>query len=109
MRWFLLDKPNGVCNAKVDIVLVVDNSGSIEARGREGYFEQIKMFIKNMMKLFKVGTSANVAIIEASSDARVIAKFGDVKDKMSFDQYINNLNYKRERSFIGKFFTYTLY
>lgn len=60
------------------------------------------MFIKNMMKLFKVGTNANVAIVEASSDASLVAKFGEVPDKQTFDQYINNMNYKRERSFLGK-------
>ena len=41
----------GVCSIKMDVVLIIDNSGSIETRGGEGYFDQIKMFIKNIMKV----------------------------------------------------------
>ena len=87
--------------SKFDLVILIDNSGSIEALDHEGYFEQVKMFIKKLVETFKIGTGVNVALVEASSDARVIAKFGDIKDKASFDQYINNLQYKKERSFLG--------
>ena len=92
-----------MCSAtKFDMAIVIDNSGSIEAYGHVGYFEQVKMFVKKILHTFKIGGDVNVALIEASSDARVIAKFGDIKDKASFDEYINNLQYKRERSFLGK-------
>lgn len=86
----------------MDIVLIIDNSGSIETRGGEGYFDQIKMFIKNIMKLFDVGNSVNVGIIEAATDARLIARLGDVRDQQSLDMLINNMVYKRGRSFLGK-------
>ena len=85
----------------MDVVLIIDNSGSIETRGGEGYFDQIKMFIKNIMKQFDVGTNVNVGIIEAATDARLIAKLGDIRDQQSLDILINNMNYKRGRSFLG--------
>ena len=91
-----------MCTAKVDMAIVIDNSGSIEARDRDGYFEKIKMFVKNVVKTFEIGTKANIAVVEAAQDATVIAKFGDIKTRADFETTINNIQYKKQRSFVGE-------
>lgn len=84
------------------MAVVIDNSGSIEAYGHTGYFEKVKMFVKKVVLTFKTGNGGNVAIIEASADTTVIAKFGDIEDKDSFNEYIDKMQSKKERSFLGK-------
>ena len=84
------------------MAVVIDNSVSIEAYGHTGYFEKVKMFVKKVVLTFKTGNGGNVAIIEASADTTVIAKFGDIEDKDSFNEYIDKMQSKKERSFLGK-------
>lgn len=84
------------------MAVVIDNSGSIEAYGHTGYFEKVKMFVKKVVLTFEIGNGGNVAIIEASADTTVIAKFGDIEDKDSFNEYIDKMQSKKERSFLGK-------
>ena len=84
------------------MAVVIDNSVSIEAYGHTGYFEKVKMFVKKVVLTFKTGNGGNVAIIEASADTTVIAKFGDIEDKDSFKKYIDKMQCKKERSFLGK-------
>ena len=84
------------------MAVVIDNSGSIEAYGHTGYFDKVKMFVKKVFLTFEIGNGGNVAIIEASADTTVIAKFGDIEDKDSFNEYIDKMQSKKERSFLGK-------
>ena len=84
------------------MAVVIDNSGSIEAYGHTGYFEKVKMFVKKVVLTFEIGNGGNVAITEASADTTVIAKFGDIEDKDSFNEYIDKMQSKKERSFLGK-------
>ena len=84
------------------MAVVIDNSGSIEAYGHTGYFDKVKMFVKKLVLTFEIGNGGNVAIIEASADTIVIAKFGDIEDKDSFNEYIDKMQSKKERSFLGK-------
>ena len=84
------------------MAVVIDNSGSIEAYGHTGYFDKVKMFVKKLVLTFEIGNGGNVAIIEASADTTVIAKFGDIEDKDSFNEYIDKMQSKKERSFLGK-------
>ena len=92
----------GKCSAKIDLIIVMDNSGSIEARGREGFFVRIKAFIKHLYRGFQVGSNGDVALVEASNDAKVIFNFGQYRDVGSMDAALNQIEYKKERSFIGK-------
>ena len=84
------------------MAVVIDNSVSIEAYGHTGYFEKVKMFVKKVVLTFEIGNGGNVAIIEASADTTVIAKFGDIEDKDSFKKCIDKMQCKKERSFLGK-------
>ena len=84
------------------MAVVIDNSGYIEAYGHTGYFDKVKMFVKKLVLTFEIGNGGNVAIIEASADTTVIAKFGDIEDKDSFNEYIDKMQSKKERSFLGK-------
>ena len=84
------------------MAVVIDNSGSIEAYGHTGYFDKVKMFVKKLVLTFEIGNGGNVAIIEASADTTVIAKFGDIEDKDSFNEYIDKMQSKKEKSFLGK-------
>lgn len=84
------------------MAVVIDNSGSIEAYGHTGYFDKVKMFVKKLVLTFEIGNGGNVAIIEASADTTVIAEFGDIEDKDSFNEYIDKMQSKKERSFLGK-------
>ena len=84
------------------MAVVIDNSGSIEAYGHNGYFDKVKMFVKKIVSTFEIGNGGNVAIIEASADTTVIAKLGDIEDKDSFNEYIDKMQSKKERSFLGR-------
>lgn len=82
-------------------MFIIDNSGSIEADGRDGYFKQVKIFVKTIGEQFKIGQGTDIAIIEASSDARIVSKFGEIKDGNDFEKVLDKIHIKKERAFLG--------
>lgn len=94
--------PGGKCNARVDVAIVIDNSGSIEAKNRDGFFSRVKTFAKHVYRSFQVGGNADIAVVEAGTDPKIIFNFGKYKDVLSMDSAVNQIEHKKQRSFLGE-------
>ena len=92
----------GKCAAKVDVVIVIDNSGSIESKNRDGFFLRVKTFAKHIYRAFQIGAGADIAVVEAGTDPRVVFGFEKYSDVLSMDSAVNQVEYKKTRSFLGK-------
>ena len=93
--------PGGKCAARVDVAIVIDNSGSIEARNRDGFFSRVKTFAKHVYRSFQIGTNADIAVVEAGTDPKIIFNFGTYKDVLSMDSVVNKIEHKKQRSLLG--------
>ena len=98
-----LTVPGGKCGARVDVAIVIDNSGSIEARNRDGFFSRVKTFAKHVYRSFQVGSNADIAVIEAGTDPKIIFNFDTYKDILSMDSAVNKIEHKKQRSLLGMF------
>ncbi len=64
----------------------------------------MKTFAKQVYRSFQIGAGADVALVEAGMDPKIIFNFGKYTDVLSMDSAVNQIDYKKQRSFIGRIF-----
>lgn len=90
-----------VCRARIDVVFVVDGSGSIEASGR-GNFRRCLRFVKNMVRSFTISRSyVRVGIVLYSSRTRLILTFNQNRGVNSILRTIDRIQYPRRGTRTG--------
>ncbi len=62
----------------------------------------MKTFAKHVYHSFQVGSVADVAFVESGTSPRIIFNFGRYKNVSNMDSAVNNIKYKKQRSFIGE-------
>uniref|UniRef100_A0A7M5UUT0 Uncharacterized protein n=1 Tax=Clytia hemisphaerica TaxID=252671 RepID=A0A7M5UUT0_9CNID len=93
------------CTSPMDVVFLVDNSGSIESGGKEGYFKNVKSFFKSLASKFEISDKATrIAVVEAATDPLVVSNFGSIKNEKELKTVFTNENMptKKGRTFLGK-------
>lgn len=83
-------------------MFVVDNSGSIEMEGRDGYFKQVTLFVKTIAKQFQVGDGASVTVVEASRDAMILG--GSDDSSSGLEQVLDKMRSKKEIPNLGELY-----
>lgn len=92
-----------VCNAIVDLGILVDSSGSI---GRKNW-ARMKDFVNSVIKSFKVGSEkTHVATISYSTEPAIIIKFNTLTGSSisadAYASYINSMRWQRGYTYIDK-------
>ena len=84
-----------VCQAKLDMVFVIDGSGSIEAYGK-GNFKRCLNFVKRMVVSFKTSPRfTRVGVVLFSFRPRLIFSFNTYKRKQDILKAIDRIRYPR--------------
>ena len=90
----------------MDLVFLVDNSGSIESGGKDGFFKNVKSFFKSLASKFEISDKASrIAVVEAATDPSVVSNFGSIKSEKELKAAFSNDNMptKKGRTFLGVF------
>ena len=61
----------------------------------------MKTFAKHVYRSFQIGTNADIAVVEAGTDPKIIFNFGTYKDVLSMDSVVNKIEHKKQRSLLG--------
>ena len=97
-----------VCNRRLDLVFLIDGSGSIEAAGR-GNFRRCIEFVKTMVSSFSVSplrTRVGVALF--SSRTWLILDFHQSRSKTTVLRRISSIRYPRGGTKIGRALSFVL-
>ena len=95
-----------VCQAKVDLVFVVDGSGSIESYGK-GNFKRCLNFVKRMVVSFKISKRfTRIGIVLFSYRARLIFSFNTYSRARDILRAIDNIKYPSGGTKTGKAMSY---
>ena len=97
-----------VCNRRLDLVFLIDGSGSIEATGR-GNFRRCIEFVKTMVSSFSVSplrTRVGVALF--SSRTWLILDFHQSRSKTTVLRRISSIRYPRGGTKIGRALSFVL-
>lgn len=89
-------RPTGqICTAKVDIIYLMDSSGSI---GHDDYEKQ-KDFVKDLARVFRIGPGASRAAVVTYDDFPIVrANFDDFDSTDSFAEAVESINQTRGRT-----------
>lgn len=91
----LVDALFTVCQAKLDMVFVIDGSGSIEAYGK-GNFKRCLNFVKRMVVSFKISKRfTRVGVVLFSFRPRLIFSFNTYSRKRDILRDIDKIRYPR--------------
>ena len=91
-----------VCRKRLDLALLIDGSGSINAYGR-GNFRRCLNFVKRLVASFSISpTQTRVGIVLFSNRAWLIANFRKYRNKQSLLRAIGRIRYPRGGTKIGR-------
>ena len=95
--------PSGAtCNAKLELVFLVDGSGSIEGYGR-GNFKRCLNFVKQVGRAFTISPDkTRMAVILFSSRAKTIFSLDTYSDFGSVARAVSSIRYPRRGTYLGK-------
>lgn len=95
-----------MCRAKLDLVFVIDGSGSIEQYGR-GNFRRCLNFVMNMVRAFKISPSqTRVAAVVFSSSPRRIFSLRNYRNKQQVLNAVSRISYPRGGTKTGRALNY---
>ena len=78
------------CTSGIDIVFLLDSSGSIGSRN----FVTMKNFVNNIVSNFDIGDNqARIGIIEFSTNASLILPLGSINNTNQLNTFIGNISY----------------
>ena len=89
---FLLFAANvTICQHKLDLGFILDNSGSV---GQQN-FERMKLFVKDLADFYKLGAEeTRVSVMSYSDSANIHIKFSEYfSDKTRFDSAVDRISY----------------
>ena len=91
-----------VCRRRLDLALLIDGSGSINAYGR-GNFRRCLNFVKRLVASFSISpTQTRVGIVLFSTRSWLIANFRSYRNKQSLLRAISRIRYPRGGTKIGR-------
>ena len=98
-----------VCRKRLDLALLIDGSGSINAYGR-GNFRRCLNFVKRLVASFSISpTQTRVGIVLFSHRAWLIANFRKYRNKRSLLHAIGRIRYPRGGTKIGRAMRFAKY
>ena len=98
-----------VCRRRLDLALLIDGSGSINAYGR-GNFRRCLNFVKRLVASFSISpTQTRVGIVLFSHRAWLIANFRRYRNKQSLLRAISRIRYPRGGTKIGRALRFARY
>jgi len=98
-----------VCRKRLDLALLIDGSGSINAYGR-GNFGRCLDFVKRLVASFSISpTQTRVGIVLFSTRAWLIANFRGHRNKQSLLRAISRIRYPRGGTKIGRALRFARY
>ncbi|XP_078356380.1 collagen alpha-4(VI) chain-like, partial [Oculina patagonica] len=98
-RRFCRKKAGQICTTKVDIIYLMDSSGSIGAVD----FERQKDFVKDLARIFSVGPGASRAAVVTYNDYPTVrSNFGDFDSTDEFAEAVESINQTRGRTRIDR-------
>ena len=107
--WFLSICSCLVCRKRLDLALLIDGSGSINAHGR-GNFRRCLNFVKRLVASFTISpTQTRVGIVLFSHRAWLIANFRRYRNKQSLLRAISRIRYPRGGTKIGRALRFARY
>ena len=90
-----------VCRARIDLVFIIDGSGSIEAYGK-GNFKRCLRFVKNMVRAFTISSRyVRVGIVLFSSRTQLILNFNQNRGANGILRTIDRIRYPRRGTKTG--------
>ena len=91
-----------MCRKRLDLVFLIDGSGSIEANGR-GNFQRCLNFVKRLVASFAISPrQTRVGIVLFSSRPWLIANFRSYRTKQSVLRAVSRIRYPRGGTRIGR-------
>jgi len=98
-----------VCRKRLDLALLIDGSGSINAYGR-GNFRRCLDFVKRLVASFSVSpTQTRVGIVLFSHRSWLISNFRRYRNKQSLLHVISRIRYPRGGTKIGRALRFARY
>lgn len=95
----LMSSTGGECSAKIDIVYLMDTSGSISVDD----YRLEKQFVKDLARIFRIDDDAShAAAIIYNDDPHVMIKLGDHRSTDDFAKAVDAIPYLRGRTRIDK-------
>ena len=87
---------------------MVDNSGSIEANQKDGFFKNVKSFIKTLASKFELGNhKVRVGVVESATEPSVVRTLCEQTDDL--EQVLNDSSMpaKKGRSYLGMIYLHS--